>query len=275
MVRYTPGEGGAVAARLAPRVIYACSALLLSFATLIVLAPRAEAVNYPGYAQVQAAKAAVQNANATVAQLDAAIVQLGDALHEADVAVRVADDAYAAAQEKNEQSQLLLFLANAREDEADRALEIARADLAAVARTQYQSAGQVGAFEAVATSTGFDDIISQTEALDRAESSAEIAVDRVRAAELVQQTLRDFAAEASLNAIASENEAEVALQAAIEASAQATQALAEAEFAQDEAVARLADLQSTSAALERQRPAGLASSRAAAGTRDSGNPSRS
>jgi cell wall-associated NlpC family hydrolase len=252
-----------VAAVFAPRVVCAFSALLLAFAMLVALAPAAKAANYPGYAEVQAAKAAVADANATVAQLDAAVVQLSDALHEAEVAVLVADDAYAAAQQKNEQAQLALFLANARADEADRALEDARGDLAAVARAEYRSGGQIASLEAVATSTGFEDIVAQTEALDRAESTAEVAVDRVRAAEVVQQTLREFAAQASETAIASENEAKAALAAAVEASAQAQQALAETEVARDQAIARLAELQSTSAALESQRQAGIAASRAA------------
>ncbi len=267
MHRVIGSQGAAVASRVAPRVIYACSALLLAFVTILVIAPRAEAANYPGYAQVQAAKAAVRDANATVAQLDAAVVQLSDALHEAEVAVLVADDAYAAAQQDNEQAQLQLFLANARADEADRALVAARGDLAGVARAQYRSGGQFGALEAVATSTGFEDVIARTEALSRAGDTAEIAIDRVRAAELVQKTLRDFAAQASETAIVTENAAKDALQAAVEASAQAKQALADTQVAHDEAVARLATLQSTSAELERQRQAGLAASRAASASR--------
>jgi len=259
----TDGRGVAVAAGLAPRVIYACAALLLAFVTILVAAPRAAAANYPGYAQVQAAKAAVNDANATVAQLDAAVAQLSDALHQADVAVLAADDAYGGAQQANEQAQLQLFLANARADEADRALAAARDNLAGVARAQYRSGGQFGAFEAIATSTGFEDVIARTEALGRAGDTAAIAIDRVRAAELVRQTLRDFASQASDNAIASENAAKDALQAAVDASAQAAQALAETQVAHDEAVARLATLQSTSAALERQRQAGLATSRSA------------
>jgi cell wall-associated NlpC family hydrolase len=267
MQRVTDGRGVALAASLAPRVIYACSALLLAFVTILVIAPRAEAANYPGYAQVQAAKAAVSDANATVEQLDAAVVQLSDALHEADVAVLVADDVYAAAQQSNEQAQLQLFLANARADEADRALVAARDELAGVARAQYRSGGQFGALEAVATSTGFQDVIARTEALKRAGDTAEIAIDRVRAAELVQQTLRDFAAQASEKAIVTENAAKEALQAAVDASAQAARALAETQVAHDEAVARLAELQNTSAALERQRQAGLSAGRSSSASK--------
>ncbi len=267
MAGISPNGVTEVAARLTPRIVHAFSALLLAFVGLVVLAPASEAANYPGYAQVQAAKKAVKNANATVAQLDAAIAQLSDALHESDVAVRAADDAYAAAQEKNERAQLALFLANARADEADRALEDARVDLAAVARAQYRSGGQLGSLEAVATSTGFKDIVARTEALERAEGSAEVAVDRVRAAEVVQQTLRDFAKQASENAITSENEAKDALAAAIEAFAQAEQALAETKVARDEAIARLAQLQRTSLTLASQRQAGLAAARAASANR--------
>src|SRR5512143_920475 len=217
----TRGHEAVLAARLAPRVIYACAALMLAFVAILILAPPARAANYPGYAQVQAAKAAVRDANATVAQLDAAVAQLSDALHEADVAVLAADDAYAAAQQANEQAQLQLFLANAKADEADRALAAAKDDLAGVARAQYRSGGQFGALEAVATATGFDDVIARTEALGRAGDTAEIAIDRVRAAELVQKTLRDFAAQASDKAIVTENAAKDALQAAVDASAQA------------------------------------------------------
>ncbi len=267
MARPTNPQRVSVATALAPRVLYAFAALLLAFVTLVVVAPRAAAANYPGYAQVQAAKAAVRDAHATVAQLDAALVQLNDALHEADVAVRAADDAYATAQEKNEQSQLQLFLANARADEADRALDSARDDLAAVARAQYRSGGEFGAIEAVATSSGYDDVVARTEALDRAGNSAEVAIERVRAAEVVQKTLRDFAKGAAETAVAAENAAKEALAAAVAAAEQAKQALAETEVARDQAIARLAQLQQTSAILEQQRQAGLSAARAAAAAR--------
>jgi cell wall-associated NlpC family hydrolase len=262
-----PGGVAAVAARVAPRVIWACTAILLALGMLVITSARADAADYPGYAQVQAAKAAVRKANATVAQLDAAVAQLNDAVHEADVAVRAADDAYAEAQQKNEESQLALFMANARADEATRALEKARADLASLARAEYRSGGEFGAIEAVASSSGFEDVIIRSEALDRANQTAQIAIDNVRAAELVEKTLRDFADDAAANAVEAENAANDALAHAVEVSAQADQALAEAEVARDQAIIRLAELKRSSASLEWQRQVGLAAARQAAAER--------
>jgi len=263
----TPSGMVAAASRLAPRVIWACTAVLLALGMLVIAGSRAEAKDYPGYAQVQAAKAAVRKANATVAQLDAAVAQLNDAVHEADVAVRAADDAYAEAQQKNEQSQLALFMANARADEASRALDKARADLASLARAEYRTGGEFGAIEAVATSSGFEDVIVRSEALDRANQNAQVAIDNVRAAELVEKTLRDFADGAATNAIEAENAAKEALANAEEVSAQAEQALAEAEVARDQAIIRLAELKRSSASLEWQRQVGLAAARQAAAER--------
>ncbi len=254
-------------ASIAVRIIWACSAILLALGVLVVVGPSADAKDYPGYAQVQAAKAAVNNANATVAQLDAAVAQLEDALHEADVAVRAADDAYAEAQQVNEQSQLALFMANARSDEATRALESARQDLASLARAEYQSGGDFGSFEAVAKSSGFEDVIVHAEAAQRASETAEITIDNVRAAELVEKTLRDFADQAAQTAVESEQAAKDALANAIDVSAQAEQSLAEAEVARDQAIIRLAELKKTSASLEWQRQVGLSAARQSAASR--------
>ena len=188
-------SGGAVDAlsRLSTQVIWGCTAILLALGAILVLGPRAQAADYPGYAQVQAAKAAVNKANASVADLDAAIAGLNDALHAADVAVREADDAYAEAQQTNEQAQLALFLANARADDATRALEAAQEDFAALARAKYRSGGNIGSLEAVTSATGFGDVIARSEAQERANETASVALDNVRAAALVEKTLREHA----------------------------------------------------------------------------------
>lgn len=242
------------------RVAALVAALAVAVGAIVLGAPPASA-DYPGYAEVQAAKAAVRKAHASVAELDAAIVRLNNAVHQADVAVREADNAYAEAQERNENAQRELFLANARADEAGRALDKAREELAAVARAEYRTGGEFGAIEAVATSEGFEDVVVRTEALDRAGDTAEVAVDHVRAAELVERTLRQFAQEAAENAVQAEQDASDALQHAIDVSHQADQALADAEVARDEAIAKLAKLRRTSASLERQRQEGLARAR--------------
>lgn len=249
-------------------VIGAALALMLTAVAVVSGGTPARAADYPGWAEVQAAKAAVRDANATAAQLDAAIVSLSNAVHEADVAVRAADDAYAEAQERNERAQLELFYANARADEAARALDKARASLAEVARAEYRTGGDFGALEAVTKSDGFADVVAKTEALNRAGNVAELAIERVRAAELVEATLRAFADDAAKSAVLAETDAKQKLLDAIDLSREVEQALAEAELARDQLIEKLAALRRTSSALERARQESLAAARQAAAERE-------
>lgn len=236
----------------------ACACLLLVF-----IAPEAQADTYPGASEVRAAKEAVKKQNATVEELDAAIVKLEQAMEEAEVAAYEAQEAYTEAQAANIEAQRQLFIANARADEAERALEDARGDLAVLAMRSYRDGGGFGSVEAVMTSDGFEDVIVRSEALDRASRDAAMVVEQVRAAELVAQTMREYANDAAEEAVLAEQAARDAYAEAVEAERQARLAYAEAVATREEAIARLAQLRQVSNSLERERQAGLARSRQA------------
>jgi cell wall-associated NlpC family hydrolase len=190
-------------------------------------------------------------------------VQLEEALHIADVAMAMAQEEYTLKQWENVESQRQLFSANSRADESARALDAARGDLAVIAMASYREGGTLGSFEAIMTADGFEDVITRSEAIDRASDDAAVVVEEVRAAELVAQTMRRYAEEAAEVAIVAEQAAEDAYIAAKQAEADARQAYSEAEAARSEAVIRLAQLQRTSAQLANDRQAGLAAERAA------------
>jgi cell wall-associated NlpC family hydrolase len=247
--------------------LLALSAIGAAVVVALVPVDSASADSYPGAAQVRAAKAAVRNQAATVADLDKAVEQLEQAVQEAEEALYAAQELYSEKQELNIEAQRQLFAANARADEAERALDDARADLAVVAMASYREGGTMGSFEAILTADGFEDVITRSEALNRASDDATVVVDRVRAAELVAQTMRRHAQEAAERAIQAEADAEDAYHGAIRANIDAELAYEEAETTRQEAVEKLAQLRRTSAALEAQRQAGLARARAAAAQR--------
>jgi cell wall-associated NlpC family hydrolase len=224
----------------------------------------AGAADYPGLAEIQAAKAAVADARAGVAQLDAAIVELEAAAHAADVAARVAADEYAQAKATSDLAEQELQAASKRAVEAQAALDDARADLAQIAMEAYRAGGSFGSFEAIMSADGFDDVVVRSEAIDRASVHADDTVQRVKAAELVAQTMREYAERAAKQAADAAAAAAAALAAAEEAQRNAAAALAEAQATREEALARLAELRRTSIALERERQRGLTAEREAA-----------
>jgi cell wall-associated NlpC family hydrolase len=238
------------------------SVLLLTFAFAVVSEPRvAHAADYPGQAEIAAARAAVANAESTVADIDAAIVKLAKAVHEADVAARLADELFSEAQAVSIEAQRQLFAAQQRADQADASLAAARGDLAGVAMATYRDGGTYGQLEAIVTANGFADVIARSEALTRASQEADSTVQQVRAAELVASTMRAYAQIAAEEAAAAQEAARVALEAAQQARADAEQALADEKETREAAIDRLAELQRTTAALERERQAGLAAER--------------
>jgi cell wall-associated NlpC family hydrolase len=147
---------------------------------------------------------------------------------------------------------------------AQDALDDARADLAQVAMEAYRAGGGFGSLEAILSADGFDDVIVRSEAIDRASVQADDTVQRVKAAELVAQTMREYAERAAETAAQAANDAATALAAAEEAQRHAAEALAEAETTRTAAIERLAQLRKSSADLERQRQAGLLAERKAA-----------
>ncbi|MBN2176457.1 MAG: C40 family peptidase [Demequinaceae bacterium] len=244
-------------------VVSAIAALALASVLLVIVSPAAQADPYPGSSEVRAAQAAVRNQNSTVAQLDAAIVQLEKAMEDAEVAVYTAQEEYTQTQWENIEAQRQLFAANNRADEAERALEDARDDLAVLAMASYREGGSLGSFEAIMTADGFEDVIVRSEALDRASRDAALVIEQVRAAELVARTMRQYAEEAAEAAVQAEHASREAYAAAVEAEKQAQQAFVEAVATREEAIARLAQLRRVSWSLESQRQAGLARDRQA------------
>lgn len=239
------------------------SVMLLLASVIAVVSPTtpAHAADYPGSDEVAAAQAAVSDAASTVAQLDAAVERLEKALEEADVAARIANEDHHEAQQRSVEAQRQLFAANERADDAEASLSQAKGDLATVARTGYRSGGSLGQFEALTSATGFDDVVTHTEGLNRAAVEADTTVQRVRAAELVAATMRTYAETAADEAAAAEQAAQEALDAAQEARSEAEEAVAEVEQTREEATARLASLRNVSVELERERQNGLAQER--------------
>lgn len=243
------------------RLSWAAAVLALAGLLTVLVSPAAGADSYPGASQVNAAKAAVRNQAATVAELDAAIVGLERAMEEAEVAVYTAQEAYTQAQWENIEAQRQLFAANNRADEAEQQLEDARSDLAVIAMLSYREGGTSGSFEAILTADGFEDVIVRSEAIDRASRDAALAIEQVRAAELVASTMRRYSEEAADTAVKAEIASREAYAAAIEAEKAAKLAFAEAEATRAAAIARLAELRRVSSSLESQRQAGLARAR--------------
>ena len=255
------------------RLIWAATALALASLLMVLVAPAADADSYPGADQVNAAKAAVRNQAATVADLDAAIVQLEQAMEVAEVAIYTTQEAYTQAQWQNIEAQRQLFAANNRADEAEQSLDDARANLAVIAMLSYREGGSSGSFEAILTADGFEDVIVRSEAIDRASHDAALAVEQVRAADLVASTMRQYSEEAADSAVKAEIASREAYAAAVEAEKAAKLAFAEAQATREEAVARLAQLRRVSSSLESQRQAGLANARAARAASYSGGSS--
>lgn len=258
VVAVSMGADSRVRTTLAAAVVLALASLLT-----VLVAPTAQADTYPGASAVRAAKAAVNNQAATVAELDAAIVGLEAAMEEAETAVYVAQEVYTQAQWENIEAQRQLFAANNRADEAENSLEDARKDLAVIAMLSYREGGTFGSFEAIMTSTGFEDVIVRSEAIDLASRDASTAIEQVRAAELVASTMRQYSDKAAATAVEAELVSRGAYDAAVEAERQARVAFEEAMAAHDAAVARLAELRQVSKDMESQRQSGLAQARAA------------
>ena len=248
---------GAVVRALA----YTAVAALAVSALVVAPSPAAHSADYPGQDQIDAAKAKVADAASTVGELDAAISDLENALEQADIAARIATEDYVEAQERSVEAQRQLFAANARADEADAALSQAQGDLASIARTSYRTGGELGQFGAVTRANGLDDLVVRNEAVTRATTGADTTVQRVRAAELVASTMRNYAQAAAEEAEAAEEAAREALDEAREAREELEDAVAEVEQTREEATVRLAELRQVSVALERERQAGLAEER--------------
>lgn len=240
----------------------ACAIALIAVAA-VASAPRvADADNYPGLADIAAAKVAVADAATTVAELDAAVVQLEKARADAENAALLAADLYVEAKENAERAQRQAVAAAARADAAAGALDAARGDLGAIAMEAYRSGGSFTSIEAILGADGFEDVIARSEDHSRAAAEVDSVVQEVRATEVVAGTMSDFAADAAEEATEAADAAAVALAKAEDAQRVAEQAVADAQETHEAALARLAQLQNTTLQLEQQRQAGLAAARA-------------
>lgn len=243
------------------RVAALCVGAVVASGIALGTAGGATADDYPGQDEIAAARAAADSQAATVDQLDAAVASLEDALHDAEAAQLLAADKYAQAQGDLESAQANVVTANKRASEADAALKTAQAQLAAVAQAAYRDGGSMGELGAVVTATGFDDAITTSEAMSRASDEMATLVQRVQAAQLVADTMRDAATTAATRATTAESAAADAYDDAEAAADAATQAVKDAGSVRDDAVAQLADLRGTTVFLESARQAGLADAR--------------
>jgi len=243
--------------------VVAATVVALTAAVLVAVSPRvADADNYPGLADIAAAKAAVASAQAGVAELDAAIVSLEEAAQAAQNEALAAADRYAEAQDTAERTQRESNAARASAAEAADELDEARIELASVAQQAYRDGGTMTTIEAIVGAEGFEDVIVRSEATERAASHMDAVTQKVKAAELYASTMSDFAEDAAEAAATAADEAAQALAAAEDSQRSAESAVADAEATREGALERLASLQNTTVALERQRQAGLEQERA-------------
>lgn len=254
---------GAPTRALGLRATAAASAVLLVAGFLVVAAPSspARAADYPGQAEIDAANAAVTDAASGVDALDAAIVDLEQGLNEAQQASLIAAEDYAQAQEAKDAADAELVSANQRAADAEAALAKARGGLATVAMDAYRTGGSMKDFTAIASASGFEDVIARSEVISRASSEADSRVQTVKAAEVVAAAMRGYAEEAATTAADAEAAASDSLAAAQESQQQAERAVGEVAKARDNALSRLAEVRNTSVALEQQRQDGLADDR--------------
>ncbi|WP_430868346.1 NlpC/P60 family protein [Demequina aurantiaca] len=245
------------------RAFAAASAALLTAGAILVAVPPspASAADYPGQSEIDAANAAVADASSGVGALDAAMVDLESAFDQAQQASLLAAEDYAQAQENKDEADRELVSANQRAAEADAALELARENLATVAMDAYRTGGDMKDFTAIASASGFDDVITKSEVIGRASSEADSRIQTVKAAEVVAAAMRGYAEEAATTATDAQEAASEALGAAEETQRQAERAVDEVSTARNGALARLAEVRNTSVALEQQRQDGLAAER--------------
>lgn len=245
------------------RAVAAASAAVLVAGAISVALPAgpASAADYPGQAEIDAAKAAVADAASGVGALDAAMVDLESALNEAQQASLLAAEDYAQAQEDKGTADRELVNANERAAEADAALKRARENLATVAMDAYRTGGDMKDFTAISSASGFDDVITKSEVIGRASSEADSRIQMVKAAEVVAAAMRSYAQDAATTAADAQATASDALTTAKESQQQAERAIKEVQKARDGALVRLAEMRNTSVGLEQQRQDGLAAER--------------
>jgi cell wall-associated NlpC family hydrolase len=244
------------------RIAALCVGALVATGLAVAAGDGANAEPFPGQDEIAAAREAAASQAATVADLDATFAALEEALHDAEAAQLLAADQYAQAQADLESSKAALVTAKQRAAEAEAALKEAQALLATVAQAAYREGGDMGQLGAVVTADGFEDAISSSELLSRASDEIATTVQRVEAAQLVADTMRQAADDAAGTAAAAEASAATSYDAATAAADAAEQAVRDAEAIRADAVHRLAEMRGTTVALEQERQQGLAEKRA-------------
>ena len=130
-----------------------------------------------------------------------------------------------------------------------------------VAQAAYRDGGDMGELGAVVTANGFEDAITSSEVMTRASDEMATLVQRVQAAQLVADTMRNAAVDAEARAAEAATAASDAYDKAEAAATSATQAVEDADAVREDAMNRLAELQGTTVYLEKERQAGLAADR--------------
>ncbi|WP_156162331.1 NlpC/P60 family protein [Demequina iriomotensis] len=244
--------------------VLALAAMFAIASAVVVAAPhRARADEYPGQAEIDAARAAANDVASGIDELDGAIAQLAAARDEAETNALVAGADYMDAQEASDAADDTLVAAEARAEQAEKDLAEARANLASVAQAAYRDAGSMSQIGAVVGAETVDDVIARSEAFTRGSDEADMWVQRVKAAELVASTMHEYADEAATEAQAAATEAKSAYAEAQDAQAYAERAVEQANATRADAVVRLAELRGVTVQLEEERQAGLEAARAA------------
>ncbi|WP_156160579.1 C40 family peptidase [Demequina soli] len=250
----------------AMRRVLALAAMFALAGSIVVAGPthRAQAEDYPGQAEIDAAKQAANDLAAGIDDLDSAIASLADARDQATANALSAGEDYVQAKDASDSAQDTLKAANKRADAAEKELAKAREALAGVAQAAYRDGGSMTQLGAVVGAETVDQVITRSEAFDRGSDQADIYVQRVKAAELVASTMRQYADDAATTAQKAADDAQAKYVEARDAQAHAEQAVAVANETRAEAVTRLAAMRGVTVALEEQRQAGLEADRQAA-----------
>lgn len=252
---------------VAPTLARRSRALLIAGAAAIgafVIASAMPADAYPSEDEVEAARAAVASANASVAELDGAIAELEQLREEAHANEAMTYEAYLAAAERADATAAAAVAADEAARLADIELAEARDTAAAFALATYRGAGSLEQLTALLSDDGVERTIEQDNYEHAAVTTATAAMTRLEEAETLAAAAHATAESSAAAAAEAALAAQATLAIAQDATIAANQAYAAMDEVRAEAVARAAELNGITVALEEERQAGLAAERAAA-----------
>ncbi len=252
---------------MAPSLAMRSRALLIAGAAAIgafTIASAMPADAYPSEDEVEAAREAVASANASLAQLDGAIAELEQLREEAHATEAATYEAYLTAAERADATAAAAVAAAEAARLADIELAEARDTAAAFALATYRGAGSLAQLTALLSDDGVAQTIEQDNYEHAAVTTATAAMTRLEEAETLAASAHATAESAASAADEAALAAQATLAIAQDATIAAEQAYADMDQVRAEAVARAAELNGLTVALEEERQAGLAAERAAA-----------